>query len=307
MGAEWRIPGKYDQENARLAVARLASRQSGRVARRQLVLLGISDIQIRNWQRGAYLDRRLPGVYAVGHAAPSITADLTAALLYAGPGAMLTSATGVWWLGLRDHRPDATQISTPRRCRSLPGIEIRDRRELTRIWHHELPVAPVGALFLDYARTAPVQDLRRALAQAEYHGYLDLEILTPLLGEGRAGTRALREAIKQHDPRLARTRSDLEAAFLALCRAHSLPAPEVNVTVEGHLVDALWREQRVIVELDGAANHRHWGQIQRDRARELALRAAGYIVLRYVWAQVTGQPHAVVQDVRRALGRRQLG
>ena len=257
--------------------------------------------------RAGYLIRQLPGVFAVGHCAPSITAELTAALLYAGPGAMLTSATGAWWLGLSDHRPEEIQVSTPRRRGSLPGIDIRDRRELTRIWHRDLPVAPVGPLLLDYATIAPVQDLRRALAQAEYHGYLDVETLRPLLGQGRRGTKALRKAIEQHDPRLARTRSELETAFLELCSAHGLPAPEVNVTVEGHLVDALWREQRVIVELDGAANHRHWAQIQRDRARDLALRAAGYTVLRYVWAQVTGRPHAVAQDVRTALARPQLG
>jgi very-short-patch-repair endonuclease len=301
------VAGLYDPELAKVRVARLAARQCGVVARRQLALLGVSDTQIRRWTAGGYLIRRLPGVYAVGHAAPSVAAELTAALLYAGPGAMLTSATGVWWLELSDRRPDDVQLISPRRRRTFAGIVIRTRDGLTRGWHRNLPVAPVAQVLLDYAITVADLDLRRALAQAEYHGYLDVDLLRAELGRGRPGSARLREALAQHDPRLARTRSELETAFLALCRAHNLPAPELNVTVEGHLVDMLWREQRVIVELDGAANHRHWGQIQRDRGRDLDLRAAGYIVLRYVWAQVIGQPAAVAQDVRAALARPQLG
>src|SRR5262249_22277211 len=38
-----------------------------------------------------------------------------------------------------------------------------------------------------------------------------------------------------------RTRSDLEAAFLSICRRHRLPKPEVNVRIGPFLVDFLWR------------------------------------------------------------------
>ena len=45
-----------------------------------------------------------------GTARPSVEADLTAAVLYAGPGAMLSHSTALWWRGLIDRQPWPTQV-----------------------------------------------------------------------------------------------------------------------------------------------------------------------------------------------------
>jgi very-short-patch-repair endonuclease len=295
------IPPDPPEKSARERVSALAARQSGVVARRQLALLDVGGSVVGDWTDAGYLHRRLPGVYAVGHTAPSVEADLTAALLYAGPGAMLSHATGAWWLGLVQRRPGAIQVSTPRRCRSQPGVEVRDRRGETRRWHRALPVAPVAHILVDYAATAETDHLQRALAQAEYRGWLDLDLLHSLLGHGRPGSAALRRALRDHEPRLALTESELERRMLALCKRFELPLPECNATIEGLRVDALWREQRVVVEVDGKDAHRTWRQIQHDRDRDLILRAAGYVVLRYGSRQLDRQPAAVAADIAAAL------
>lgn len=272
------------------------------MARRQLALLHVNDSLIGRWVRGGYLIRRLPGVYAVGHVASSAEAVLTEALLYAGPDAMLTGATGAWWLHVRDHQPQLIEVATPRRCESLPGIRVRERRDDVRTWHRGLPVAPVADVLIDYATTATPRELKRALAQAEYHGYLQLDALVALLHNGRRGGRALRAALVAHDPRLARVKSRLEIDFLEFCARHRLPAPEVNVTVAGIEVDAIWRAQRVVVELDGADNHHTPAQMRRDHVNDLTLRRAGHTVLRYARIQLVlqrGDP--VAADLRAAL------
>ena len=75
----------------------------------------------------------------------------------------------------------------------------------------------------------------------------------------------------------------------------------MNVSVAGLMVDALWGNRRVVVELDGFRAHAAPAAMQRDRDRDLALRAAGHEVRRYTWQQVTEQPKAVAADLRRAL------
>jgi very-short-patch-repair endonuclease len=69
-------------------------------------------------------------------------------------------------------------------------------------------------------------------------------------------------------------------------------------------VDALWASERLIVELDGYDNHSTRGQMERDRQKELELRAAGFLVIRYTWQQVMQRPDLVVADLRAALAQR---
>jgi very-short-patch-repair endonuclease len=287
----------------RVRLAALAARQCGLVAARQLPYLGIPASTFADWVIAGQLFRRLPGVYAVGHVVRTIEAEFTAALLWAGPGAMLGHQTGGWWLGLISRRPRQIEVSTPRHRRSRPGITVRGRFTEARTWHNGLPVAPVSQVLLDLAAgDADHETLRRALAEAEYQGWLELDLLKPRLRRGVAGSARLRAAIADHEPRLAMTRSEFERRMLALCKRAGLPLPRCNVTVAGLLVDAFWEEQRVVVEVDGRRGHQTWARIKRDRRQEVTLRAAGLTVLRYVWDQLVDEAALVEADLAAALG-----
>ena len=285
-------------------MSQLAERQFGRVSWRQLQRIGVGRATICRWIADGYLHRVLPGVYAVGHVAPSTEADLVAAVLYAGPGAMLSHATAAWWHGLLEHRPVTLDISTPRRCRSLEQVRVHERRPLTRTWLKQLPVTNVTDTLLDFAAVANFDDVRRVLAEADYRRLLDRQALGAALGPGRKGSRTLRLALRRHMPQLALTRSGLEQRFLLRCEAADIPLPEVNVIVAGIRVDALWREQRIVVELDGAGNHGTPAQIRRDRRNELKLRAAGFDTVRYTWDQVEHQWDRVEEDLLAELANR---
>ena len=288
--------------SAKLRLARLAERQWGRVSRAQFAALGIDDQTIARWTAAGYLHRELPRVYAVGHRAPNVEADLTAAVLYAGPGAMLSHAAALWWRGLLDHPPWPIQVSTHRRCRSRHGVKVHGRRNCTRVWHRDLPMTTIEQALLDFASTAPLDRVRYALANADYLKVLDVPALQMIAGNGRAGSAKLRNALQRHQPKLARTRSPLERIFLPLCESYGIPPPDdVNVWVEGVLVDAVWWKARLVVELDGKDNHSSWAQIQRDRSNELRLRGAGFDVLRYGTVQLEEEPALVAGDVLRRL------
>jgi very-short-patch-repair endonuclease len=148
---------------------------------------------------------------------------------------------------------------------------------------------------------APLERVRSAVAEADFQRRLDLESIDALTGTGCRGSAALKRALSLHRPQYARTRSPLEDLLLDLCRRHRLPLPEVNVKLCGYVVDALWRDERLVVELDGGDGHTSYAQMVRDRERDLDLRVSGHRVHRYSWRQLTEERIAVAADIRSAL------
>jgi very-short-patch-repair endonuclease len=75
------------------------------------------------------------------------------------------------------------------------------------------------------------------------------------------------------------------------------------VYVHGFLVDAVWRNRRIVVELDGYDSHRTRTAFEEDRKRDTALQLAGYVVLRITYQRLTKEPNLVVAEIRWALDR----
>jgi very-short-patch-repair endonuclease len=67
------------------------------------------------------------------------------------------------------------------------------------------------------------------------------------------------------------------------------------------LVDALWRRERLIVELDGFAFHKSRRPFEEDRRRDAKLQIMGYRVLRITQWRLTHEPEAVLADIRALL------
>lgn len=280
-------------------LARLASQQFGRVSRAQLGEFA-SDGTIAGWLEDGYLHRVLPHVYAVGHQARTVEGDLAEALLYAGPGAALSHATAAWWLGLVEDRPRSIQVTTPRRCRSLPGLRVYGRRKRPRIVYRGLTTTTVAQALLDLSATAPIGTVRRALANAEYQRRLDIPAVEEAIRAGRRGTRQLRAALAIHQPKLAHTKSRLERLLIEICEQEGIELPEINVALNGWEIDALWRKAKLAVELDGYGNHHTPAQLRRDRRKEMALRAMGLTPVRYSEDQLTYERLGVANELRQA-------
>lgn len=245
--------------------------------------------------------RSFPRVYAVGHAARTTESDLAAAVLYAGHGAMLSHGTAAWRWGLINHPPPGIHISTPKRRKSLPGIRVHERRSVERVMRNGLPVTSIAQTLLDFAVDAKDGLLRFALANADYDDLLNVGALEALCRRGVPGSTRLRAALAVHRPELAQTRSGLERLLFELCEAHRLPLPKLNVYRHGWLVDAVWDEHRLVVEVDGYKGHRTKAQLESDHQRDLELRARGYTVLRYTRRQLTQTPDVVAAEIRRFL------
>ena len=283
----------------------LAERNWGVVSRREVRGLGMSDGAIARAVARRALVRLYPGVYAVGHRVLRVEGRLRAALLYAGPGAVLSHTTAGWWWRMIAAAPRVIHLSAPVKRRPVPGLRLHHPRRLEMVTHRGFAVTPPRRTLRDMAALLPFDDLRRALAEAEYLRLVDAEHVLRGLGRGRTGSAALRRACEAHLPELALAASALEERFLALIDEHGIEAPEVNVRVGPFKVDALWRADRVVVELDGHRAHANPVATERDRERDLELRRMGFVVLRYTWRQVTDRPERVLADLDAALrGRR---
>jgi very-short-patch-repair endonuclease len=102
-------------------------------------------------------------------------------------------------------------------------------------------------------------------------------------------------------------RSDIEHAFVRLCRQAQLAAPQVNaeVSVEGRVfeVDCCWRDRRIVIEVDGYAFHGGRSRANTDRDRDQLLAIAGWTVIRFTADQIRDDPDEVVRRLRLLLGR----
>jgi very-short-patch-repair endonuclease len=82
--------------------------------------------------------------------------------------------------------------------------------------------------------------------------------------------------------------------MLAAMERTGLPRPRVNVVIDGHEVDFVWTEHRVIAELDTYVTHGSRAAFERDRERDRKLAIAGWTVVR-----ITDERG--VEDLRRLL------
>ena len=283
-----------------VGVAEVAANQWGVISHAQLRECGVSRNGIARRTAAGTLYRVHPGVFAVGHLALGIEARLTAALFYAGRGAALFGTTAGWWLGIVDVKPTVLHVIAPRKRRSLDEVRVHRTKQIQRIRHNRLPVTPPAQTLLAIAdQVGLTQVLRRALAEAEYLGLVTVDDVAAVLGRAKPGSANLRAALETHRPQLARTRSKLEEKFVLLSERHFVSQPSVNVRVAGWLVDAVWFEKKVVVELDSRTAHSTSRTIENDHRRDMDIRAAGFIVLRYTWRQLVDEPRRVVADLRR--------
>ena len=289
-------------------MAQTAGQRHGVASVAELRAAGLTDSAVARRVAGARLHRVHHGVYAVGHTALTRHGEWLAAVLACGPGAVLShlSAAALWEL-----RPETTQrvhvTVRSRAGRVGPAAVVlhRPRRfpaEDDVTVHHGIPVTGVARTLFDTAGSLPRHELARAVEQADVRRLLDLERLSELLADarGRRGARPLRQVLEElAEP--VRTRSDLEAFFLATCADAGLPRPLVNPRVGPYEVDFLWPIARLVVEVDGRETHATRAAFERDRARDAELQVRGFRVVRFTYRQVVHDTRRTVATVRALL------
>jgi very-short-patch-repair endonuclease len=288
--------GELREDPSDTAIVELARRQHGVVGRAQLRALGLGDDAI-DWRvRKRRLHRVHRGVYVVGY--PHLTRNerFMAAVLACGDEAALShfSAAVLWGMLNSDGKVHVTAPGE----RVRPGLAVHraalEAGEVTK--RAGIPVTTPARTLIDLADVASRRTLERAFDEAEF---LRLDCTGLAARHGRRGSGALSSVLAVHAAGSTRTRSELEEMFLALCDKHGLPRPEVNVHIEGYECDFVWREQRLIVETDGAAAHGTARAMRRDPTRDAELMIAGWRVWRVTYERLLREPDAVAEQLVR--------
>ena len=278
---------------------RFADAQHGVVTRAQLLRAGVSAAGIdRRVRKGALLPE-YPGVYRVGHRAPSLEARYLAAVRACGEKAVLRGPAAAHLLGVIKGPAPGPEVTTPTE-RRIEGIKTHRSRNIDSLdvtTFRGIPVTTVPRTLVDLAPILPLDDLARACHEAGVrHGTTPAQVEAVLARRPKTPGASKVRQILRGDVHV--TLSKLERRFLELLRAAGLVLPQTNRPTGGRRVDCRWPEQRLAVELDGYRYHRSRHAWEQDRRREREARAGGDEFRRYTYGDVFEHPGLMLRELR---------
>jgi hypothetical protein len=174
-----------------------------------------------------------------------------------------------------------------------------------------IPCTTIARTLLDLADVVKRRRLERAFDQAEIMGAFDLGAIEEQVRRNpkRSASRKVKAVLDEHYIGSTPTESELEEAFLTLCRRIDVPPPELQQWItlpdggEPVRADFLWREQRVVVETDGDRYHRTPQRRSADRRKDQRLIVYGFTPVRTDARQILYSP-AELEATLAALVRR---
>ena len=289
----------------------LLARQGGAVARRQAGGAGIAPHTIRSRVRSGRWQRLQRGVYASFSGEPNRETALWAALLRAGPGAVLSHQTAAERHGLTDEPSPLIVITvplsrTPTRAK-IPGVVIHRSDAILRTRHPAMfpPCTRIEDTVLDLIQIAPTFDdayewICRAIGRRRTTADRICQAmdarkkmrwrreLTLALGDARDGVLSVLEYRYVH----------------RVERPHGLPAAHRQVRIRqrtgNKYLDNLYQGYGVCSELDGTAAHpadEQW----RDKRRDNANAVRGIITLRFGLLDLSDRRCQTAADVAAVL------
>lgn len=271
--------------------------QAGIVSRRQLLRDGTNRMTIVSKVNSGRWRQVHHGVYNTFAGEMSRQAELWAAVLYAGQGAILSHETAAEILGITDRRGTSidVMVPAPRRVLAPQGVTIRSSSVAYPRWR-PFPGYPPHTFFdetvIDLVDAAEHLDdaigwVARALGKQLTQAPFLVAAMSP-----RKRLRWRREVTEFLEASAGDAESVLEYRYdRDVVAAHGLPAADKQVAFakangrKGRR-DRAYPEYRLVVELDGKQYHED-DRRDEDQDRDNHATATGNATLRYGWRDVT--------------------
>jgi very-short-patch-repair endonuclease len=286
--------------------------QRGVLARWQAPAVELKPATINSLLRSGRWQPLHRGVYATFTGKPSRDAELWAAVLRAGPQAVLSHQTAAELDELTSRQSAVIHLTVPRSARvdPIPGIRIHRSERLAEARHPSRtpPRTRVEETVLDLTQTARnIDGAFGWLCQA-----CGSRLTTPgllLIAMDRRRKMRWRDILHGALADIGDgAHSVLEVRYVrGVERPHGLPRARRQAAItraDGRIyLDNLVKRYRTCIELDGKAAHpvaERW----RDIARDNASAADGLMTLRYSWPDVAQHPCQTAAQIAAVLRRR---
>jgi hypothetical protein len=305
------------QRAAQQRLAKVSGRQFGVFTAAQARSAGIDGDALAELHDRGLVVRRARGIYAARAVPDSSESRWLVAQLRHGPSAALSHRTAAAVHGMSHGLTlDAVHLTVRGRsgserpgCRLHRGVLAPGTEVVAR---GPFRVTSVARTLCDLAgELGDVERLRDLTAAAVRRGEVDAATLRAVLGLRKRfpGRAIVRRVVDELSPLEAMARGDLESRFLRLTTAAeiaptALNHPVVDALGRRRLLDAVWLPEGVYAELDSRRHHGTLVDWHDDLRRENELAIAGFTCcLRFSWWDIHEHPAAVVDSLRRALGR----
>jgi very-short-patch-repair endonuclease len=285
-------------------VARIAGRQHRVINTRQLRAVGLTEEAVAYRVEQERMRRLWRGIYLVGPGQPDPLSLAMGGVLSAEPAGILSHGWAGWtwdFVSKTSFPVDVTIAGSSRR--GPPPVRIHrsrslDPRDITR--RKGIPVTTPARTLLDLAETTDVDALGKLAAEAQVIGAVTERQLHDVIARHptRRGAARLRAALDD-GPML--TKEESERLLFNLLKAAGLPRPQTNARVGRYKPDFLYRDERLIIEVDGFSTHGHRRAFETDRVRQQELVARRYRVMRVTYRQLTNEPIAIAARIAAAL------
>jgi very-short-patch-repair endonuclease len=294
----------------RTALAAISARQYQVITRSQALASGMTENALDHRLRaGGPWQRLLPGVFLTVTGAATTDQRDIAALLYAGPGSLLTGAAALRLWGVRAPYSNFVDVLIPdsKQRKSAGFVRIRPTARMPEevLTAGSRRFAPLARAVGDTARSlSKLADVRALVAAVVQQEKCTPAMLAAELQDGPVqGSALLRIAVGDI---YAGTRSSPEADLHDLLRQAKLPMPEFNPRLYAGeefigSPDAWWKDAGLAGEVDSTEYHLSPKDHERTLARDARMRKFGINVLHFTPRQIRTQPAEVIAAIRSAL------
>jgi hypothetical protein len=292
------------------AVDDLVDQQHGILSRSQAVSCGLTKQALRTRTRpdGSW-SVLLPGIYSTFTGTPTSDQRAMAALLYAGPGSVITGQAAMAAHGINTLERTIVDVLIPieRRRQDHGFVHVLRTSKMPRTAYMagQLRYVPAARAVADAARQlSDIRDVRSVVASgAQWRGLSVAELADELEQGPTSGSARFRAVLAEVADGV---RSAAEADLRKLIKRSGLPDPYYNPRLyRGEefiaIPDAWWPDAGVAVEVDSRQWHLSPKDWEHTLARHARMSAFGISVLHYPPRRLLTEPRVVAAEIGSAL------